>query len=163
MSVAEEDGNHLADAWEHVLTCISRFEHLHQIGEGVMTDAALFSGSRLDAKKPKPGGKPARRSHLPHDAIQSGAIKRGSYDSAGVGGNAAGPVTSEQINTLVSNLGLLEQIDSTEINRIFTKSEKLNSEAIVEFVKALIKVSLDELRSPTEPRIFSLTKIVEIS
>jgi brefeldin A-inhibited guanine nucleotide-exchange protein len=90
-------------------------------------------------------------------------VLRGSYDSAGIGGNAAGAVTSEQMNNLVSNLNKLEQVGSSEMNRIFTRSQKLNSEAIIDFVKALCKVSVEELRSASDPRVFSLTKIVEIA
>ena len=88
--------------------------------------------------------------------------RRGSYDSTGVGGQGTGVVTSEQMSNLVSNLHLLEQIGSFELSKLFTRSDRLNSEAIVEFVKALCKVSLEELRSTTDPRVFSLTKIVEI-
>lgn len=72
-------------------------------------------------------------------------------------------VTTEQMNNLVSNLNMLEQIGSFEMNKIFTRSQRLNSEAIVDFVKALCKVSMEELRSTSDPRVFSLTKIVEIA
>ena len=47
--------------------------------------------------------------------------------------------------------------------RIFTGSTRLDGNAIVDFVKALCQVSLEELASPTHPRMFSLQKIVEIS
>lgn len=49
------------------------------------------------------------------------------------------------------------------VDRIFTGSTRLDGDAIVEFVKALCQVSLEELSHPTQPRMFSLTKIVEIS
>ncbi|XP_018403612.1 PREDICTED: brefeldin A-inhibited guanine nucleotide-exchange protein 2 [Cyphomyrmex costatus] len=49
------------------------------------------------------------------------------------------------------------------VDRIFTGSTRLDGDAIVEFVKALCQVSLEELAHPTQPRMFSLTKIVEIS
>lgn len=64
---------------------------------------------------------------------------------------------------VMANLALLEQISPNDVARIFTRSERLNSEGIVEFVKALSKVSMDELRSPSDPRVYSMTKIVEIS
>lgn len=48
------------------------------------------------------------------------------------------------------------------VDRIFTGSIRLNGEAIVDFVKALCQVSLDELNG-AQPRMFSLQKIVEIS
>lgn len=48
------------------------------------------------------------------------------------------------------------------VDRIFTGSIRLDGGAIVDFVKALCTVSLDELNAP-QPRMFSLQKIVEIS
>lgn len=48
------------------------------------------------------------------------------------------------------------------VDRIFTGSIRLDGDAIVDFVKALCHVSLDELNC-SEFRMFSLTKIVEIS
>ncbi|KAL5280006.1 ARFGEF1.2 family protein [Megaselia abdita] len=48
------------------------------------------------------------------------------------------------------------------VDRIFTGSIRLDGDAIVNFVKALCQVSLDELHNP-QPRMFSLQKIVEIS
>ncbi|XP_026283039.1 brefeldin A-inhibited guanine nucleotide-exchange protein 1 isoform X2 [Frankliniella occidentalis] len=49
------------------------------------------------------------------------------------------------------------------VDRIFTGSIKLDGDAIVDFVRALCQVSLDELAHPQHPRMFSLQKIVEIS
>jgi brefeldin A-inhibited guanine nucleotide-exchange protein len=48
------------------------------------------------------------------------------------------------------------------VDRIFTGSIRLDGDAIVDFVKALCHVSLDELNN-IQPRMFSLQKIVEIS
>lgn len=167
VAIADEDGNYLQEAWEHILTCVSRFEHLHLLGEGAPPDATFFSFPQNEPEK----SKQAKSTILPvlkkkgPGRIQyaASAVMRGSYDSAGIGGNASGVVTSEQMNNLVSNLNMLEQVGSSEMNRIFTRSQKLNSEAIIDFVKALCKVSMEELRSASDPRVFSLTKIVEIA
>ncbi|CAL5331454.1 unnamed protein product [Camellia sinensis] len=163
--IADEDGNYLQEAWEHILTCVSRFEHLHLLGEGAPPDATFFAIPQNDFEK----SKQAKSNILPvlkkkgPGRIQyaAAAVRRGSYDSAGIGGNAAGGITTEQVNNLVSNLNMLEQVG--EMNRIFSRSQKLNSEAIIDFVKALCKVSMEELRSTSDPRVFSLTKIVEIA
>lgn len=77
------------------------------------------------------------------------------------GGKGSRNVRQDQMSSIVSNLNLLEQVG--EMNLIFAQSQNLNSEAIIDFVKALCKVSIDELRSPSNPRVFSLTKIVEIA
>lgn len=144
---------------------MSRFEHLHLLGEGAPPDATFFAAPLSDLDKSKQGKStmlPVLKKKGP-GKIQyaAAAVRRGSYDSAGKGGNAS--VTSEQMSNLVSNLNMLEQVGSSEMSRIFTRSQKLNSEAIIDFVKALCKVSMEELKSPTDPRVFSLTKIVEIA
>lgn len=165
MTIADEDGNYLQEAWEHILTCVSRFEHLHLLGEGAPPDATFFAFPQNESEK----SKQAKSTILPvlkkkgpgRMQYAASAVLRGSYDSAGIGGNASGTVTSEQMNNLVSNLNMLEQVG--EMSRIFTRSQKLNSEAIIDFVKALCKVSMEELRSASDPRVFSLTKIVEIA
>ncbi|KAJ7950995.1 Brefeldin A-inhibited guanine nucleotide-exchange protein [Quillaja saponaria] len=167
VTIADEDGNFLQEAWEHILTCVSRFEHLHLLGEGAPPDATFFAFPQNESEK----SKQAKSTILPvlkkkgPGRIQYAAasVMRGSYDSAGIGGNTSGAVTSEQMNNLASNLNMLEQVGSSEMSRIFTRSQKLNSEAIIDFVKALCKVSMEELRSPSDPRVFSLTKIVEIA
>ncbi|KAJ3682434.1 hypothetical protein LUZ60_015007 [Juncus effusus] len=156
--IADEDGNYLQEAWEHILTCISRFEHLHLLGEGTPTDATFFAVQQTEAEKSKQSKSilPVLMKKGPGKNPGSSA-KRGSYDSVGVGGF----VSSGQMN--VSSLSLLEQVGMGEMNRVFVRSQKLNSEAIIDFVKALCKVSMEELRSASDPRVFSLTKIVEIA
>ncbi|KAL7238688.1 hypothetical protein ACSBR2_004729 [Camellia fascicularis] len=165
VTIADEDGNYLQDAWEHILTCVSRFEHLHLLGEGAPPDATFFATTQNELEKSKqtksnilPVLKKKGPGRLQYAAA---AVRRGSYDSAGIGGNASGGITPEQMSNLVSNLNLLEQVG--DMNRIFTRSQKLNSEAVVDFVKALCKVSMEELRSTSDPRVFSLTKMVEIA
>ncbi|XP_009604910.1 brefeldin A-inhibited guanine nucleotide-exchange protein 2 [Nicotiana tomentosiformis] len=165
VTIADEDGNYLQEAWEHILTCVSRFEHLHLLGEGAPPDATFFALPQNEfdkSKQTKSSILPVLKKKGP-GKIQSvaAAMRRGSYDSAGIGGSAAAGITSEQMNNLVSNLNMLEQVG--EMNRIFIRSQKLNSEAIVDFVKALCKVSMEELRSTSDPRVFSLTKMVEIA
>lgn len=156
--IADEDGNYLQEAWEHILTCVSRFENLHLVGEGAPPDATFFALQQPDLDK----SKQAKSSILPVLKKKSPntvpASKRGSYDSAGVGGKASGV---DQMNNVVTSL--LEQVGMAEMNRVFVRSQKLNSEGIIDFVKALCKVSMEELRSASDPRVFSLTKIVEIA
>lgn len=166
MSIAIEDGNHLHEAWEHILTCLSRFEHLQLLGEGAPSDSSFFttSSSESEEKTLKSAGFPSlkKKGTLQNPTVAA-VVRGGSYDSATVGANSPALVTPEQINNFISNLNLLDQIGNFELNHIFAHSQRLNSEAIVAFVKALCKVSMSELQSPTDPRVFSLTKIVEVA
>ncbi|XAR59899.1 hypothetical protein NMG60_11015909 [Bertholletia excelsa] len=166
ISIAIEDGNYLQEAWEHVLTCLSRFEHLQLLGEGAPPDASFLavSNTETDEKMLKSTGFPSlkKKGTLQNPAVAA-VVRGGSYDSTSTGVNSSGLVTPEQINNFILNLNLLDQIGNFELNHIFAHSQRLNSEAIVAFVKALCKVSMSELQSPTDPRVFSLTKIVEVA
>uniref|UniRef100_A0A1J3DME3 Brefeldin A-inhibited guanine nucleotide-exchange protein 3 n=1 Tax=Noccaea caerulescens TaxID=107243 RepID=A0A1J3DME3_NOCCA len=165
VKLAEEEGNYLQDAWEHILTCVSRFEHLHLLGEGAPPDATFFAFPQTESgnsPRAKSNSVPAVKERAPGKLqYAASAVIRGSYDGSGVASKASNTVSSDQMNNLISNLHLLEQVG--DMSRIFTRSQRLNSEAIIDFVKALCKVSMDELRSPSDPRVFSLTKIVEIA
>ncbi|PSS31559.1 Brefeldin A-inhibited guanine nucleotide-exchange protein like [Actinidia chinensis var. chinensis] len=166
ITIAIEDGNYLQESWEHILTCLSRFEHLQLLGEGAPSDASFFTASNAEAddKSLKSTGFPSlkKKGTLQNPAMAA-VVRGGSYDSTTVGVNSPGLVTPEQINNFISNLNLLDQIGNFELNHIFAHSQRLNGEAIVAFVKALCKVSMLELQSPTDPRVFSLTKIVEVA
>ncbi|KAM7479529.1 hypothetical protein LguiA_027742 [Lonicera macranthoides] len=166
ISIAIEDGNYLQEAWEHILTCLSRFEHLQLLGEGAPSDASYFSASNTDtdekAQKATGFTNLKKKGSLQNPAVMA-VVRGGSYDSPHRGVNTSGLVTPEQISNFISNLNLLDQIGNFELNHIFAHSQRLNSEAIVAFVKALCKVSMSELQSPTDPRVFSLTKLVEVA
>ncbi|XP_048128461.1 brefeldin A-inhibited guanine nucleotide-exchange protein 1 isoform X2 [Rhodamnia argentea] len=164
--IALEDGNHLQEAWEHILTCLSRIEHLQLLGEGAPTDASFLTASNgeTEERTPKPIGLSSlkKKGTIQNPAVMA-VVRGGSYDSTTVGVNSSGPVTPEQLSNFISNLNLLDQIGNFELNHVFVHSQQLNSEAIVAFVRALCKVAMSELQSPTDPRVFSLTKIVEIA
>ncbi|XVE66471.1 hypothetical protein DITRI_Ditri08aG0082200 [Diplodiscus trichospermus] len=157
ISIAIEDGNHLQEAWEHILTCLSRIEHLQLLGEGT-PDASFLSVSiaETDEKMPKSVGLQSlkKKGTLQNPAVKA-VVRGGSYDSTTVGVNSSGLVTPEQVNHFIANLNLLDQIGNFELNHVFAHSQRLNSEAIVAFVKALCKVSILELQSPTDPRVLA--------
>ena len=58
---------------------------------------------------------------------------------------------------------VMASVDAQELNRLFVNSARLDSDAIVQFVKTLSAISAEELRPVSHPRVFSLTKIVEIA
>ncbi|KAK8259579.1 hypothetical protein V6Z12_D13G065900 [Gossypium hirsutum] len=166
ISIAIEDGNHLQEAWEHILTCLSRIEHLQLLGEGAPVDAGVLSvsNSETDEKTSKPVGLQSlkKKGAIQNPAVMA-VVRGGSYDSTTVRINSSGLVPPEKINQFIANLNLLDQIGNSELSHVFAHSQRLNSEAIVAFVKALCKVSMSELQSPTDPRVFSLTKLIEIA
>uniref|UniRef100_S4RFZ5 ARF guanine nucleotide exchange factor 1 n=1 Tax=Petromyzon marinus TaxID=7757 RepID=S4RFZ5_PETMA len=77
---------------------------------------------------------------------------------------ACGNVDRKQIASIQESIGeTSSQSVVVAVDRIFTGSTRLDGNAIVDFVRCLCAVSMDELASPSHPRMFSLQKIVEIS
>ena len=165
ISIAIEDGDFLQEAWEHIFTCLSRIENLQLLGEGAPPDVSFLTTSNIEAEEKalkSMGLSTLKKKGLQNPAVMA-VVRGGSYDSTSLRANSPGPVTPEQINHLISNLNLLDQIGNFELNHIFAHSQSLNGEAIVAFVKALCKVAIAELQAPTDPRVFSLTKLVEVA
>lgn len=96
-------------------------------------------------------------------------VKASLLNSNSVSGGGGGGSSGVDPNIAVEEDGRdhLGQTSSQSVvvavDRIFTGSTRLDGEAIVDFVRALCRVSLDELAHPAGPRMFSLQKIVEIS
>jgi brefeldin A-inhibited guanine nucleotide-exchange protein len=58
---------------------------------------------------------------------------------------------------------IAEQIDANQIETIFLQSEKLNPDAIIDFIENLCRVSREELGDEDSPKKFCLQKIVEVA
>ena len=58
---------------------------------------------------------------------------------------------------------IAEEIDSNQIDQVFLQSEKLNTNAIIDFIENLCKVSREELQSEDNPKKFCLQKLVEVA
>ncbi|KAL0304846.1 UNVERIFIED_CONTAM: Brefeldin A-inhibited guanine nucleotide-exchange protein 1 [Sesamum angustifolium] len=162
ISIAIEDGNYLQEAWEHILTCLSRFEQLQLLGEGALSEASSLNTPNSDTELKSSNYPSLKKKEALQNPAVVAVVLGGSYDSTSRV-YSSGLVTPEQMNNFMSNLHLLDQIGNFELNHIFAHSQRLNNEAIVPFVKALCKVSMLELQSPTDPRVFSLTKMVEVA
>jgi brefeldin A-inhibited guanine nucleotide-exchange protein len=61
-----------------------------------------------------------------------------------------------------NSASVINQIDASQTDRIYTDSVNLSGDAIIHFVSQLCAVSREELCLP-QPRIFSLQKVVEIA
>lgn len=145
ISVAHTDGNYLGRSWLEILKCISQLELAQLIGTGVKTRFIANSQSQQSVFNS------VFSSPNPSETAEVDALTRGRYDPKALASiqETMGETSSQSIVVAV--------------DRIFTGSVKLDGDAIVEFVKALCAVSLEELSSVSHPRMFSLTKLVEIS
>uniref|UniRef100_A0A8C3VK88 ADP ribosylation factor guanine nucleotide exchange factor 2 n=1 Tax=Catharus ustulatus TaxID=91951 RepID=A0A8C3VK88_CATUS len=142
ITVAHTDGNYLGNSWHEILKCISQLELAQLIGTGVKT--RYLSGSGRDREGSIKGYASAGEDFM-RNLVGSGADKRHMASIQ----ESVGETSSQSVVVAV--------------DRIFTGSTRLDGNAIVDFVRWLCAVSMDELASPHHPRMFSLQKIVEIS
>ncbi|XP_011503238.1 PREDICTED: brefeldin A-inhibited guanine nucleotide-exchange protein 1 [Ceratosolen solmsi marchali] len=142
ITVAHTDGNYLGNSWLDVVKCISQLELAQLIGTGV---------------RPQLLGPPSKP-HFPSPLSNFTNLNHNNlHQTNGLNLSSLDPSVKESIGETSS------QSVVVAVDRIFTGSTRLDGDAIVEFVKALCQVSLEELAHPSQPRMFSLTKIVEIS
>ncbi|XP_072315866.1 brefeldin A-inhibited guanine nucleotide-exchange protein 2 [Eucyclogobius newberryi] len=145
ITVAHTDGNYLGNSWHEILKCISQLELAQLIGTGVK--ARYISGVALSREPGLRGLPSGTEEFMPH-----------------VLGNLVGSQDKRQMAHIQESVGeTSSQSVVVAVDRIFTGSTRLDGNAIVDFVRWLCAVSMDELASSHQPRMFSLQKIVEIS
>ncbi|ETE60342.1 Brefeldin A-inhibited guanine nucleotide-exchange protein 1 [Ophiophagus hannah] len=144
ITVAHTDGNYLGNSWHEILKCISQLELAQLIGTGVKP--RYISGT----VRGREGSFTGTKDQAPDEFASLGLV----------GGN----MDWKQIASIQESIGeTSSQSVVVAVDRIFTGSTRLDGNAIVDFVRWLCAVSMDELLSATHPRMFSLQKIVEIS
>ncbi|KAL5455163.1 hypothetical protein PMIN06_004590 [Paraphaeosphaeria minitans] len=144
IEIANTEGNLLRESWREVLTCVSQLDRFQLISAGI------DERSVPDVLKTQsPGGAQSRKSlNVPNNRRRQ----------------------ISHTNSMQFQADVAEESRSTDIvrgvDRIFTSTANLSGEAIVDFVKALIQVSWQEIQSSGQsesPRTYSLQKLVEIS
>ncbi|XP_059188662.1 brefeldin A-inhibited guanine nucleotide-exchange protein 2 [Centropristis striata] len=145
ITVAHTDGNYLGNSWHEILRCISQLELAQLIGTGVKT--RYISGVVRDKD------------------VSIKGLPSGTEEFMPLGlGNLVGSQDKRQMAHIQESVGeTSSQSVVVAVDRIFTGSTRLDGNAIVDFVRWLCAVSMDELASAHQPRMFSLQKIVEIS
>ncbi|XP_034393258.1 brefeldin A-inhibited guanine nucleotide-exchange protein 2 isoform X2 [Cyclopterus lumpus] len=145
ITVAHTDGNYLGNSWHEILRCISQLELAQLIGTGVKT--RYISGVVRDKEAGIRG------------------LPSGTEEFMPLGlGNLVGSQDKRQMAHIQESVGeTSSQSVVVAVDRIFTGSTRLDGNAIVDFVRWLCAVSMDELASAHQARMFSLQKIVEIS
>uniref|UniRef100_A0A8C5SF51 SEC7 domain-containing protein n=1 Tax=Laticauda laticaudata TaxID=8630 RepID=A0A8C5SF51_LATLA len=147
ITVAHTDGNYLGNSWHEILKCISQLELAQLIGTGVKP--RYISGT----VRGREGSFTGTKDQAPDE-----------FASLGLGMYFGGNMDWKQIASIQESIGeTSSQSVVVAVDRIFTGSTRLDGNAIVDFVRWLCAVSMDELLSATHPRMFSLQKIVEIS
>lgn len=141
ISVAYTDGNYLGRSWLEIMQCISHLELLQLIGTGI------------------------RPRHVQGGSSNAPVVNVGGLTGSTTSGlQANGVIDSKKFSSIQESMGeTSSQSVVVAVDRIFTGSIRLDGDAIVDFVTALVSVSLDELATPSQPRMYSLQKIVEIA
>ncbi|XP_058860158.1 brefeldin A-inhibited guanine nucleotide-exchange protein 2-like [Acipenser ruthenus] len=146
ITVAHTDGNYLGNSWHEILKCISQLELAQLIGTGVKT--RYISGVTRERQGSIRGFPSGSEDFMP----------------LGLGNLVGGGPDKKQMASIQESVGeTSSQSVVVAVDRIFTGSTRLDGNAIVDFVRWLCAISMDELASPHHPRMFSLQKIVEIS
>uniref|UniRef100_A0A665VVM8 ADP-ribosylation factor guanine nucleotide-exchange factor 2 (brefeldin A-inhibited) n=1 Tax=Echeneis naucrates TaxID=173247 RepID=A0A665VVM8_ECHNA len=138
ITVAHTDGNYLGNSWHEV--------------------------TNADSKEAAVKAKTIVRVKLFCGPLNGRQIKKLVLNTFGVAGNLVGSQDKRQMAHIQESVGeTSSQSVVVAVDRIFTGSTRLDGNAIVDFVRWLCAVSMDELASAHQPRMFSLQKIVEIS
>ncbi|XP_010567976.1 PREDICTED: brefeldin A-inhibited guanine nucleotide-exchange protein 2 isoform X2 [Haliaeetus leucocephalus] len=146
ITVAHTDGNYLGNSWHEILKCISQLELAQLIGTGVKTRYLSGSGREREG------------------SIKGYASGGEEFMGLGLGNLVGSGADKRHMASIQESVGeTSSQSVVVAVDRIFTGSTRLDGNAIVDFVRWLCAVSMDELASPHHPRMFSLQKIVEIS
>lgn len=153
LDLAVSESNSLKSSWIQVLTSISQLERLQLIAQGVDQDsipdvsiAKLVNRSSIDS------------------TVASAGFFSLFTSSATASQTASNKFHNQHLNQDVAQLLTKTELE-VAMDKVFTNSANLSGESIVEFVKALSKVSSEEIESSgqsTNPRMFSLQKVVDI-
>lgn len=149
LEVALSEGEVLKGSWREILTCVSMLDRLQLLSGGV-DEGSLPDVTRARIPLPSNVGEAGRS----RKSMQS--IRRPRPRSANSNTSYRSEVALETKST-----DMVRGLD-----RIFTNTANLSSEAILDFVRALTEVSWQEIQSSgnsDSPRTYSLQKLVEIS
>jgi brefeldin A-inhibited guanine nucleotide-exchange protein len=150
ISVAVTDGDYLEEAWFSVLECISQLARLHLLSEG-LTDDGFFGGNDgLMNGGTESGAQNDDGLEQESDGKSSAHNKRKSVAAAAYK-LFYGPSKAEAARQVEESNAeaVMGQIDGDAIDRVFSNSTNLSSQAIKDFVSQLCLVSLKELQFGT--------------
>ena len=149
IDVALTEGDLLKGSWREILTCTSQLDRLQLLSGGV------DEGTVPDVNR--------TQLPIPPNLGQQGRSRRSMQTV-----RRPGPKISHSTTSYRSEVAM--ETNSSDmvrgVDRIFTNTAHLSSDAILDFVRALSDVSWQEIQSSGQsesPRTYSLQKLVEIS
>ena len=168
VGVAIENGNDLGTAmWTKVMACVSRYEHLYALANG-FNDSSLFmdsgfAGEENENVQTRP--RLFRRSSMKRSNVGQGPPT----DEAGVLTESA-QVMAQALEVKLNggddmhppDPAVLAPLHPDELAHLFHVSVNLSGDAIVDFVRSLCELAIEEV-SAKHPRAYALSKIVEVA
>ena len=149
LEVALTEGELLKESWREVLTCTSMLDRFQLLSGGV-DEGALPDVTIAHTPIPSSSGETSRQRKAVRPSkppLSRAATSNTNYHS--------------EVAMETKSTDMVRMVD-----RIFTNTAQLTSEAIIDFVRALSDVSWQEIQSSgdnSSPRMYSLQKLVEIS
>jgi len=158
LEIACMESNHLGECWKEVCMCISQLEKLQLLGGSLGMDNPDSSKALTVVETKKPVN---NINNIIPATIQLVVDQTLNFNKPQFPQKVDHKALAEEFAEETSSQTMVVLVD-----KIFTSSVKLSASAIVQFVKALCEVSMNEIQSSTDsnhPRMFSLQKLVEIS
>ncbi|AAS54344.2 AGL147Cp [Eremothecium gossypii ATCC 10895] len=155
LEVALSEGNFFRDSWRDVLVIASQVERLQLISKGVDGESVPDVAQARLANH--------RSSFDSTRSMSMSFFERWTKKSNPI------EIAQEKHHNQSLSPEIYDYISSSKlvvlIDRIFTNSSKLSGQGIMDFIKALIQVSREEIESSQDaatPRMFSLQKMVDV-
>lgn len=155
LEVALAEGNFFRGSWKDVLLVVSQVERLQLISKGIDRESvpdvaqAKFANHRVSFESTRSNSTSFFDKWTKKSTMSELAQEKHHNQSL-----------SPEISKFISSSELVVLMDN-----IFTQSSKLSGIAIVDFIKALTDVSLEEIESSQDartPRMFSLQKMIDV-
>lgn len=155
LEIALAEGNHLKESWNDILLVVSQIERLQLISKGIDRDT-VPDVAQARITNPRTSIESIRTAQPYFFDIWS---KRATPAEIAIEKHYNQKLLPEMAKYILSS-ELVVLMDN-----IFTKSAELTANSIVDFIKALTNVALDEIESSehaSTPRMFSLQKMVDV-
>lgn len=156
LEIAISEGNYIKESWKEILLVISQIERLQLISKGIDRNT-IPDVTQARVTNPRASIDSARTTSQPYF-----------FDIWSKRATPMELALEKHLNQKLSP-DMVKYISSSELvvlmDNVFTKSGDLSANAIIDFIRALTQVSLEEIESSqhtSTPRMFSLQKMIDV-
>lgn len=156
LEIAISEGNYIKESWKDVLLVISQIERLQLISKGIDRNT-IPDVTQARITNPRASIDSVRTASQPYF-----------FDIWSKRATPMELALEKHLNQKLSP-DMVKYISSSELvvlmDNVFTKSGDLSANAIIDFIRALTQVSLEEIESSqhtSTPRMFSLQKMIDV-